>query len=157
MMGRTIDELSVGDHAEITRVVDEGDIAAFVDAIGDFNPLHVDPDYAATTPFREPIAPGIFTAGLISAVIGTKMPGPGTIYLAQTLKFMKPVRAGDLITARVDVVEVIEAHNRVRLRTVCLNEEDEVLSGEALVMPVTRAATRGLPVYPERLTSSHVL
>jgi 3-hydroxybutyryl-CoA dehydratase len=154
MTGKTIDELSVGDHAEITRVVDEGDIAAFVDAIGDFNPLHVDRDYAATTPFGEPIAPGIFTAGLISAVIGTKMPGPGTIYLAQTLEFMKPVRAGDLITARVDVVEVIEAHNRVRLRTVCLNEEEEVASGEALVMPVRRAAG---PLYRGRLTSSHVL
>jgi 3-hydroxybutyryl-CoA dehydratase len=75
------------------------------------------------------------------------MPGPGAVYLAQTLKFMKPVRAGDLITARVDVVEVIEPRNRVRLRTVCLNDQDEeVLSGEALVMPVRRAPARCQPV-----------
>jgi 3-hydroxybutyryl-CoA dehydratase len=141
MTGKTIDDLSAGDHAEITRVVDEDDIAAFVDAIGDFNPLHTDHEYAATTPFKEPIAPGIFTAGLISAVIGTKLPGAGAIYLSQTLKFLKPVRAGDLVTARVDVVEVIEARNRVRLRTVCLNQDDEeLLSGEALVIPVKRAA-----------------
>src|SRR5438034_3499963 len=111
-------------------------IAEFIDAVGDFNPIHSDPAYAAATSFGEPIAPGIFTAGLISAVIGTRLPGPGAIYLSQTLKFMKPVRAGDLIIAAVDVVQVMEDRNRVRLATSCVNQHGEiVLSGEAIVMP----------------------
>ena len=136
MIGKTIAEIAPGDHAEIVRVVDEDDIAAFVDAVGDYNPVHSDAQYAATTLFKEPIAPGIFTAGLISSVIGTVLPGPGAIYLSQTLKFVKPVKRGDVITARVEVREVIAERNRIRLETVCLNQHgEEVLSGEAWVMP----------------------
>src|SRR5262249_32032561 len=107
MIGKTIAELTTGDRAELTRVVEEDDIAAFVDAVGDYNPVHSDPAYAATTPFKGPIAPGIFTAGLISAVIGTQLPGPGAIYLSQSLKFVKPVKAGDVITARAEIVEML--------------------------------------------------
>ena len=103
MIGRTIDEISPGDSAELVRRVELDDVASFIDAVGDLNPVHSDPAYAATTSFKEPIAPGIFTAGLISAVIGTRLPGPGAIYLTQSLKFVKPVRAGDTITARVNV------------------------------------------------------
>ena len=136
MIGRTIDEISPGDSAELVRRVELDDVASFIDAVGDLNPVHSDPAYAATTSFKEPIAPGIFTAGLISAVIGTRLPGPGAIYLTQSLKFVKPVRAGDTITARVNVLEVIRERNRVRLQTVCVNQRDEeVLSGEAWVMP----------------------
>ena len=136
MIGKTIAELQEGDHAELTRVVADDDIASFVDAVGDYNPVHSDPAYAATTIFKAPIAPGIFTAGLISAVIGTTLPGPGAIYLSQSLKFMKPVFAGDTITARVTIAEVIRDRNRIRLQTVCLNQRgEEVLSGEAWVMP----------------------
>jgi acyl dehydratase len=136
MRGKTIAELRAGDHAELTRVVDNGDVLSFVDAVGDYNPVHSDPAYAATTPFGEPIAPGIFTAGLISAVIGTELPGPGAIYLSQSLKFMKPVKIGDRITARAEVAEVLADRNRIRLRTVCTNQRgEEVLSGEAWVMP----------------------
>ena len=136
MIGKTIADLTPGDHAELTRVVEDGDIAAFVDAVGDYNPVHSDPAYAATTPFKAPIAPGIFTAGLISAVIGTELPGPGAIYLSQSLKFVKPVKSGDRITARVEVIEVIRDRNRIRLQTVCVNQNgEEVLSGEAWVMP----------------------
>ncbi len=80
MIGKTIAELQAGDRAEITRVVGDGDIAGFVGAVGDYNPVHSDPAYAAGTVFQTPIAPGIFTAGLISAVIGTTLPGPGAIY-----------------------------------------------------------------------------
>ena len=94
MIGRTIADLAPGDHAELVRQVEEDDIAGFIDAVGDLNPVHSDADYAATTPFKEPIAPGIFTAGLISAVIGTQLPGPGAVYLSQSLKFIKPVKAG---------------------------------------------------------------
>ena len=136
MIGKTIADLRPGDRAEITRVVEDDDIAAFVDAVGDFNPVHSDPAYAATTPFKKPIAPGIFTAGLISAVIGTQLPGPGAIYLSQSLKFVKPVKSGDTITARAEVIEVIRDRNRIRLQTVCVNQlGEEVLSGEAWVMP----------------------
>jgi acyl dehydratase len=136
MIGRTIAELHPGDTAEITRTIGEGAIASFVEAVGDYNPVHSDPVYAAGTPFREPIAPGIFTAGLISAVIGTQLPGPGAIYLSQSLKFTKPVKFGDRITARAEVLEVLPDRNRVRLRTVCINQDgDDVLTGEAWVMP----------------------
>lgn len=136
MIGRPIDELSVGDSAEISRVVSEGDIAEFVDAVGDHNPVHSDQAFAATTPFREPIAPGIWTAGLISGVIGTRLPGPGSIYVTQDLQFLKPVRAGDTITARVSVLEILRERNRVRLLTLCVNQRgEEVLVGEAWVLP----------------------
>ena len=136
MIGITIDAIAVGDSAQITRRVTDGDIAAFVDAVGDHNPVHADREYAASTVFKEPIAPGIWTAGLISAVIGTRLPGPGAIYLSQDLKFFKPVKAGDSISARVEVLEVNRDRNRNRLRTVCTNQRaEDVLTGEAVVMP----------------------
>ena len=136
MIGRSIDAIQVGDHAEITRRATDGDIAELVDAVGDYNPVHSDREYAASTVFKEPIAPGIWTAGLISAVIGTRLPGPGAIYVSQSLKFLKPVRFGDLITARVEVLETNREKNRMRLRTVCTNQHGEdVLTGEAVVMP----------------------
>ena len=125
-----------GDHAEIVRTVQDEDIGGYIEAVGDFNPLHSDAAYAATTPFMDPIAPGLFTAGLISAVIGTMLPGPGAIYLSQSLKFVKPVKAGDTLTARVEVLEVIHERNRIRLQTTCTNQRGEdVVSGEAWVMP----------------------
>ncbi|TMQ27053.1 MAG: MaoC family dehydratase [Candidatus Rokuibacteriota bacterium] len=146
-MGKTIADLAPGDRAELTRVVEQDDIAAFVEAVGDYNPVHSDAAYAAGTPFKVPIAPGIYTAGLISAVIGTELPGPGAIYLSQSLKFVKPVRAGDTITARAEVIEVIRERNRIRLQTVCVNQHgEEVLSGEAWVMPSkTRVLYEGRP------------
>jgi acyl dehydratase len=136
VIGKTIAELREGDHAEVVRVIDGGDIGTFLDAVGDHNPVHSDPAFAATTRFREPIAPGIYTAGLISAVIGTVLPGPGAIYLSQDLKFLKPVRAGDTIRSRVEIAEIVQEKNRIRLKTVCTNQRDEdVLVGEAWVMP----------------------
>lgn len=136
MIGKTIAELAPGDSAEIVRRVAMDDIGEFVEAVGDYNPIHSDRDFAAMTSFREPIAPGVFTAGLISAVIGTRLPGPGAIYLSQSLKFSKPVKVGDTITARVEILEVIGDRNRIRLSTVCRNQRgEEVLSGEAWVMP----------------------
>ena len=147
MIGKTIADLAPGDRAELTRVVEQDDIAAFVDAVGDYNPVHSDPAYAAGTPFKVPIAPGIYTAGLISAVIGTELPGPGAIYLSQSLKFVKPVKAGDTITARAEVIEVLRERNRIRLQTVCVNQHgEEVLSGEAWIMPSkTRVVYEGRP------------
>lgn len=158
MIGRTIAELASGDFAEIVKRVEMDDIDEFVDAVGDHNPIHRDPAFAAATAFGEPIAPGVFTAGLISAVIGTKLPGPGAIYLAQNLNFVRPVKVGDTITARVEVREVLGERNRVRLSTVCRNQRgEEVLAGEAWVMPprttirYERAPTSARPTVPPLL------
>jgi acyl dehydratase len=152
MIGKTIAEVARGDHAEIVRTVQQEDIASFLDAVGDLNPLHADVGYAAATPFKEPIAPGIFTAGLISAVIGTRLPGPGAIYLSQGLKFLRPVKAGDTITARVEVLEVIRERNRLRLQTTCTNQRgEEVLAGEAWVMP---SATHTVYAEEQRAAAS---
>ncbi len=146
MIGKTIDDVRAGDVAETVRQVTADVVAEFVDAVGDYNPIHSDAEYAATTSFKQPIAPGVYTAGLISAVIGTQLPGPGAIYLSQSLKFIKPVMFGDTITARVTVMEVIRERNRLRLSTVCVNQRgEEVLTGEAWVMP-SREAT----VYERR-------
>ena len=149
MIGLTIDDIAVGDSAHITRRVSDGDIASFVDAVGDYNPVHSDRAYAAATVFKEPIAPGIWTAGLVSAVIGTRLPGPGAIYLSQDLKFLKPVKAGDSISARVEVIDVNREKNRIRLRTVCTNQRaEDVLTGEALVMPSRTPIDYARPVQP---------
>ncbi len=146
MIGLSIDAIDVGDSAQLTRRVTDGDIAEFVDAVGDYNPVHSDREYAAGTVFREPIAPGIWTAGLISAVIGTRLPGPGAIYLSQELKFLKPVKPGDSISARVEVLEVNREKNRIRLRTVCTNQRaEDVLTGEAVVMPSRTPVTYTRP------------
>jgi 3-hydroxybutyryl-CoA dehydratase len=152
MIGLSIDAIQVGDHAEIARRVSDADIAEFVDAVGDYNPVHSDPEYAAGTVFKQPIAPGIWTAGLISAVIGTRLPGPGAIYLSQSLKFLKPVMFGDVITARVEVLETNRERNRMRLRTVCTNQRgEEVLTGEALVMPSKTQVVYSRPRHPAGL------
>jgi len=149
MIGLTIDDIAVGDSAQITRRVSDGDIASFVDAVGDYNPVHSDRAYAAATVFKEPIAPGIWTAGLVSAVIGTRLPGPGAIYLSQDLKFLKPVKAGDSISARVEVIDVNREKNRIRLRTVCTNQRaEDVLTGEALVMPSRTPIDYARPAQP---------
>lgn len=136
MIGRTIDQLAVGDTAEIARKATAGDIGKFVESVGDLNPVHADQVFAASTPFREPIAPGMWTAGLISAVIGTQLPGPGSIYVTQDLRFLRPVKPGDTVTTRVEVAEILRERNRVRLTTTCRNQRgEEVLTGEAWVLP----------------------
>lgn len=136
MIGRSMEQLAVGDVAALSRVATAHDLAGFVDSVGDRNPVHSDPAFAAATPFREPIAPGIWTAGLISALIGTRLPGPGSIYVSQELRFLRPVKLGDTITARVEIAELVPERNRARLKTTCLNQRgEEVLSGEAWVLP----------------------
>jgi acyl dehydratase len=136
MTGRTIEEITVGEVAELARTITAETVREFVDATGDDNPLHSDPTFAATTRFGQVIAPGILTGGLISAVIGTRLPGPGTLYLSQNFRFLRPVWIGDTITARVEVAEILRERNRVCLRTVCLNQAGEaVIEGEAWVMP----------------------
>ena len=130
-----IDEITVGDAAEMAKTVTEADIVSFAGITGDFNPVHIDAVAAKQSMFGERIAHGILSAGFISAVIGMRLPGPGCIYLSQTLRFTKPVRIGDTVTARVEVLEVLAAKRRVRLATTCRNQNDElVVEGEAVVM-----------------------
>jgi 3-hydroxybutyryl-CoA dehydratase len=130
-----IDELQVGQSAEMAKTVTESDIALFAGVTGDFNPVHVDAVAAEKTRFGERIAHGILSAGFISAVIAMRLPGAGSIYLSQSLRFTKPVRIGDTVTARVEVLEVFATKRRVRLATACRNQNGEtVVEGEAVVM-----------------------
>ena len=136
MIGKTISELKIGDTAEFAKTISESDIYMFAGITGDFNPVHVNEDFAKQTFFKTRIAHGILTAGLISTVIGTKLPGTGCIYVKQDLNFLAPVRIGDTITARAEIVEILDKKNRIRLKTTCFNQDDtRVLDGEAVVSP----------------------
>lgn len=133
--GYTIDEVEVGQFASFTKTVTEADAYNYAGVSGDFNPAHINEEYAKNTFFKTRIAHGMISAGFISAVLGTKLPGPGTIYLGQDLKFLKPVRFGDTITATCTVEEIIKEKNRLTLRTVCTNQDGEVvIDGKALVL-----------------------
>ena len=128
-------EFEIGEQAQISKTVSEEDIALFARATGDYNPLHLDPTFAGRTRFKGCIAHGMLSAGLISAVLGTKLPGPGSIYVSQTLNFTRPVRAGDTLTAEVQVVEWDSARRIVRLHTRCFNQDArDVVTGEAVLL-----------------------
>jgi 3-hydroxybutyryl-CoA dehydratase len=136
MYGKTVDQLREGDSAQFAKTVAECDIYLYAGITGDFNPAHVNEIYAQNTFFKGRIAHGMLTAGFISAVIANQLPGPGTIYLRQELDFRAPVRIGDTITARVEVMEIISGKNQVRLKTTCTNQDGtQVLDGEAIVSP----------------------
>jgi len=136
MRGRSIEMLKTGDWAAFTKTISEADVYLFAGVTGDLNPAHVDETYARTTFFKTRIAHGMLLAGLISTVIGTQLPGPGTIYVRQELDFLAPVRFGDTITARAEVIEILSEKNRVRLKTTCVNQEEKaVVDGVALVSP----------------------
>ena len=140
MQGFYFDELTVGQAAEMSRVVGSADIEAFAEISGDNNPVHLDEDYARTTTFGERIAHGMLSAAYISAILGTKLPGPGAIYLSQTLRFRRPVKIGDLVVARVTVSELDEAKGRATLSTVCEVNGKTVVDGEAVVIAPKRTA-----------------
>lgn len=136
MIGKTIQEIEVGESAEFQKTISETDVYLFAGISGDFNPAHLNEQEAKNTIFKERIAHGILTAGLISAVLGTRLPGPGTIYLDQYLSFRKPVYFGDTITARVTVLEKNIEKNIIICETNCYNQREEiVLIGKATVMP----------------------
>lgn len=127
--------VSVGETASLSKTISEADIVLFAGISGDFNPLHLDAEYAKTTRFGERIAHGILTAGLISAVLGTRLPGPGGIYLGQTLNFRKPVKIGDTITATAKVTSYDPEKRIVKLETNCHNQDGVlVLTGEAVLL-----------------------
>ena len=134
--GRTIDQLEVGEKASIRKTITESDVFSFAQISGDTNPLHLDKEYASKSLFKERVAHGMLAAGLISAVIGTELPGVGSIYLSQSLRFTAPVKFGDTIEAEVEVTGKLEEKNRVTLKTTCRNQQGQtVIEGEALVMP----------------------
>ena len=136
MKGITINEMKIGDSASFTKTVTDTDVYMFAGITGDFNPAHVNQVEAEKGMFGKRIAHGMLSAGFISAVLGTMLPGPGTIYMGQELRFTKPVAIGDTITATATVAEMIVEKNRVILDTVCTNQTGEVvIKGKATVMP----------------------
>ena len=127
--------LTIGQSAERSRTVTEEDIRHFADATGDRNPVHFDELAGKHSIFGSRVAHGMLSAGFISAAIATDLPGPGTVYLSQSLRFLHPVRVGDVIVARVEITAINVARRRVTLATTCVNQEGEaVVDGEAVVM-----------------------
>lgn len=139
MQGFYFDELTVGQSAELTHVVGAADIEAFAEVSHDTNPVHLDDAYARTTTFGGRIAHGMLGAAYISAVLGTKLPGPGAIYLSQSLRFRRPVKIGDPVTAKVTVKALDEKRGHATLETVCQVNGKTVIDGEAVVMVARRA------------------
>lgn len=131
-----IKEFKLGDVARFTKQFSIDDIKKFSEITGDDNPVHLDEEYAKGTIFKGRIAHGILVSGLISAVFGSKFPGYGTIYLSQSLNFLKPVKVNDTITAEVEVIAINIEKNRLTFKTRCYNQENiDVITGEATVMP----------------------
>ena len=136
MVGKTIDELAVGQSARFSKTVTESDVYLFAGITGDFNPAHVDEEFARGTFFKTRIAHGMLTASFISTIIGTMLPGPGSIYMGQEVRFLAPVKIGDTITAVAEIEEIMSEKKRVRLKTYCTNQDGvTVLDGRALVSP----------------------
>jgi 3-hydroxybutyryl-CoA dehydratase len=128
------EDLEVGSTAEFSKIISEPDIQAFAKVSGDENPVHLNPEYAKGTVFKGCIAHGILTASFISTVIGTRMPGKGSIYLEQNLKFKAPVRAGDIVKAVCTVIELNENRKIVEIKTQCFVDDTLVIDGNATVM-----------------------
>ena len=134
LRGKYLDEITDGMTAVFSKTVTEADIVLFAGITGDTNPVHLDEEFAKPTMFKGRIAHGMLTAGFVSTVFGTKLPGPGCIYLSQTLKFKAPVRIGDTVRARVTVSTVDREKGRVTFATTCHVGETIVLDGEAQLM-----------------------
>ena len=133
-----IEDLEIGMSRSLRKEVTDRDIELFAEVSTDRNPVHLDDDYARDTIFEGRIAHGMLTAGLISAVIGEQLPGHGTVYLGQSLKFLAPVRPGDVVLAEVTVTAIDHGKRRVTLETRCLVGNTTVLKGEALVLAPSR-------------------
>lgn len=141
-----ITELSVGQRATIRRIFTQQDVQAFADLSGDANPLHIDPEYASRTAFGRPIVHGMLTASLLSNLLGEELPGPGTIYLGQSLKFLSPVYVGEEVTVTVEVTHIREDKPIVTLRTTADTPHGLAVDGEAVVkVDGARPASGTLP------------
>jgi 3-hydroxybutyryl-CoA dehydratase len=136
--GYDVEDLAIGMSAETTKTITDADIVLFAGVSTDFNAVHMDEEYARTTPFGGRIAHGMLSASLLSSVLGNQLPGPGVVYLSQSLRFRAPVRIGDTVHARVTVKEVIAEKSRVVLDTVCTVSDKVVIDGEATVMATSR-------------------
>jgi len=131
-----IQELKIGDSAQITKSITEDIVNDFARVTGDTNPVHTDPAYAEKTIFKGRIAHGVYSLGLFSTIMGNILPGYGTIYLSQEVKFLAPVKIGDTIIAKVEIVELVPERNRVKFRTTCTNQDGKlVVDGVAWGMP----------------------
>jgi 3-hydroxybutyryl-CoA dehydratase len=136
MIGRTIEEIKMGDKASFEKTITETDVYLFAGITGDLNPAHINEVAASQTMFKGRIAHGMLVSGLISTVLGMYLPGPGTIYLGQEVKFLAPVKIGDTIKAEAEVIEIIAEKNRIKLKTCCYNQDGKmVIEGMATVMP----------------------
>ncbi len=136
-----IEELSIGQSHETRKIVTQSDIQMFADVSGDHNPVHLDAEFAAQTPFKGVIAHGMLSASFISAILGTELPGKGTIYLGQSLRFMGPVRPGDEVRTVVTVKEIVAAKKRVICQTAGFVGDKQVIDGEATLLVPTNAAS----------------
>jgi 3-hydroxybutyryl-CoA dehydratase len=138
--GYDIEDLKIGMRASFAKTITEADIVLFAAASGDNNAVHINEEFAQTTQFKGRIAHGMLSASVISAAIAGRLPGPGTIYMGQTLRFLAPVRPGDTVHATVTVKELIPEKSRARLTTVCTVNGEVVIDGDALVMTTSRKA-----------------
>lgn len=138
MQSYCFEDLSVGMREVLSKTVMASDVVGFAEVSGDRNPVHLSEHFAAKTPFKTRIAHGLYTASLISAVLGTRLPGPGAIYISQTLNFKAPVRIGDVVDVTVEVVELIGEKRRARIHCECAVDGKVVLDGEALIMVPAR-------------------
>lgn len=140
MAGKSIEEIAIGEKASFSKTITEGDVYLYAGIIGDLNPAHINEEAAKKGIFGKRIAHGMLTAGLVSTVLGMKLPGEGTIYMGQELKFTKPVYFGDTITATVEAREKVK-DKFLKLKTTCTNQNGEVvLDGEAMVLPPKKEA-----------------
>jgi 3-hydroxybutyryl-CoA dehydratase len=137
--GYDVEDLTIGMSAETTKTITDADIVLFAGVSTDFNVMHMDEEYARTTPFGGRIAHGMLSASLLSSVLGNQLPGPGVVYLSQSLRFRAPVRPGDTVHARVTVKEIIVEKSRVVLDTVCTVGDKVVIDGEATVLATSRS------------------
>ena len=136
MLGKTIDQIRVGDTAQFSKTVSETDVYLFAGVSGDFNPAHINEQYASGTYFGKRIAHGLLSAGFLSAVLANQLPGPGTIFLPLSIRFQAPVFIGDTITARAEVAQINSEKHRVTMNLTCINQDEkQVLEGEAVLSP----------------------
>ena len=143
--GYDVEDLRVGMSASFSKTITEADLVLFAGVSGDNNAMHVNEEFAAATPFGGRIAHGMLTASVISAAIANKMPGPGTIYLGQNLRFRAPVRPGETVHATVTVTEIVVDRRRVTLSTICRVGGNVVIEGDALVMTTTSQSGEAVP------------
>jgi len=139
------EDLSVGMTERLSKTISASDVVGFAEVTGDRNPIHLSEHFAAKTRFGTRIAHGLYTASLISAVLGTRLPGPGAVYISQTLNFRAPVKIGDTVDVTVTVMELVPERQRARLKCTCKVGSEVVLDGRALVKVPSAASSRGGP------------